>query len=275
MLSLLFLSSCLISIWLIESICAISSQNKPNIIYFLVDDWGYNDVGYYGSTDTETPFIDKLVQEESIRLDRYYVLPECTATRCALLTGRYPMRYGMQGGVLYYRSSYALSRHEQLLSNEFQNQGYQTHLVGKWHLGMMAYDYVPNQRGFDTFLGYYAGQIFYYNHSGIETSCPTKRDFHWNNNDWNDQDRYTLYTYTDQILNIIDENVEKQKSKRVYKHKQREQIQTRAETNQQDGIDLIDMIDDHDEKEDSSVSPFFMYVGWQGSHTPSEAPDEI
>ena len=260
--------SCLINIWFIHR--TMSSQNKPNIIYFLVDDWGYNDVGYYGSTDTETPFIDKLVQEESIRLDKYYVLPECTATRCALLTGRYPMRYGMQGGVLYYRSSYALSRHEHLLSNEFQNQGYETHLVGKWHLGMMSYDYVPNQRGFDTFLGYYGGQILYYNHNGIEASCPTKLDFHWNNNDWNDEDRYTLYTYTDRILNIIDDNVEKQKQQKQHVHAHKEQkhgqIETQAETNKKS--------DGKKEDSNANLNPFFMYVGWQGSHTPSEAPDE-
>ena len=64
------------------------------------------------------------MQQESLRIDKYYVLPECTATRCALLTGRYPMRYGLQAGILYYQSPYALSRREHLLSNEFQDQGY-------------------------------------------------------------------------------------------------------------------------------------------------------
>ena len=174
---------------------------------------GFNDVGYHSNTDTLTPFIDNLALTESIRIERHYVLPSCTVSRCALLTGRYPMRYGMQDGIISYESSYALSRQETLISNEFKSQGYDTHMIGKWHLGMRTYDYVPNNRGFDTFLGYYGPLIDYYTHYGNDGTYSDRIDFHLNEDGYDEPNKYSLYIYKDYIINLLKEKQEKKKKK--------------------------------------------------------------
>src|SRR5215510_15450933 len=67
---------------------------RPHIVYIVADDLGWKDVGFHGS-DIKTPNLDKLAQEGA-RLEQFYVQPMCTPTRAALMTGRYPFRYGLQ-----------------------------------------------------------------------------------------------------------------------------------------------------------------------------------
>ena len=105
-------------------------RTPPNVIFFVTDDWGFNDVGYNGNTDTQTPFIDEIATTESLIISKHYVQPLCTPSRAALLTGRYPMRYGFQAGTITLGSPFALSQYEYLLSSEFKNQDYSTHIVG-------------------------------------------------------------------------------------------------------------------------------------------------
>ena len=73
-------------------------QRPPHIVYILADDLGWADVGYHGS-DIQTPTIDALAAGGT-RLDQFYVQPMCTQTRAALMTGRYPFRYGLQTAVI-------------------------------------------------------------------------------------------------------------------------------------------------------------------------------
>ena len=117
--------------------CKNQTFKNPNVIIFMTDDWGFNDVGYHRNTDTSTPFIDHLAVHDSILIEKYYAYPLCTITRCALLTGRYPMRYGMQDNVLSFESNYALTKRETLLAEEFQQQGYTTHVIGYVRLCML------------------------------------------------------------------------------------------------------------------------------------------
>ena len=70
---------------------------KPNVLYIIADDLGWKDVGFHGS-DIKTPNIDKLA-ETGARLEQFYVQPMCTPTRACLMTGRYPLRYGLQTAV--------------------------------------------------------------------------------------------------------------------------------------------------------------------------------
>ncbi|TIT10305.1 MAG: sulfatase, partial [Mesorhizobium sp.] len=124
---------------------AAAQPSQPNIVFIVADDQGWKDVGYHGS-DIKTPNIDKLAAEGA-KLEEYYVQPMCTPTRSALMTGRYPLRYGMQVGVVPAAGTYGLPLDETLLPQILRDAGYQTAMSGKWHLGHAKTDYWPKQRG--------------------------------------------------------------------------------------------------------------------------------
>jgi len=135
---------------------------RPHILYILADDLGYADVGFHGS-DIETPNLDRLAAEGA-RLGQFYAQPMCTPTRAALLTGRYPLRYGLQTGVIPSGAHYGLAGDEYLLPQALKEVGYRTALVGKWHLGHADQSYWPRQRGFDSFYGPLVGEIDHFKH---------------------------------------------------------------------------------------------------------------
>ena len=112
------------------SLCIVIGMEQPNILFILVDDVGFNDVGYMMNSDIETPFINELIKTKSLKLTSNYVTKLCSPSRASLLSGRYPIRYGIQYDVLDPNVPISLSRQNSLLSNEFQNQGYSTHMIG-------------------------------------------------------------------------------------------------------------------------------------------------
>ena len=136
---------------------------RPNIVYIMSDDQGWKDVGYHGS-DIKTPNIDRLA-EGGVRLDQFYAQPMCTPSRAALMTGRYPFRYGLQTAVIPSASKYGLATDEWLLPQALKQAGYYTAIVGKWHLGHGDRKYWPRQRGFDYQYGPVLGEIDYFTHS--------------------------------------------------------------------------------------------------------------
>jgi arylsulfatase I/J len=141
---------------------SVGAEAKPNILFILADDLGWADVGYHGS-DIKTPNIDKLAQTGA-QLEQYYAQPMCTPTRAALLTGRYPFRYGLQTGVIPSAGKYGLATDEWLLPQTLKQAGYQTAIIGKWHLGHCDRRYWPNQRGFDYSYGPLIGEIDHFRH---------------------------------------------------------------------------------------------------------------
>jgi arylsulfatase A-like enzyme len=136
---------------------------RPHIVYIVADDLGWKDVGYHGS-EIRTPNIDRLAQDGA-RLEQFYVQPMCTPTRAALLTGRYPFRYGLQTLVIPTPSKYGLPTDERLLPQALKEAGYRTVMVGKWHLGHADRKYWPRQRGFDYHYGSMVGEVDYFTHS--------------------------------------------------------------------------------------------------------------
>src|SRR5690349_11003984 len=100
------------------------AADRPNIVFFLIDDLGWSDVGFHGS-EIKTPNIDKLVAAGA-RLEAFYVQPVCSPTRAALMTGRYPMRHGLQVGVVRPWAQYGLPLAERTLPQALQEAGYFT-----------------------------------------------------------------------------------------------------------------------------------------------------
>ena len=138
------------------------STDKPNIVFILADDLGFKDVGYHGGS-IKTPNIDKLASE-GVRLEQFYVQPVCSPTRSSLITGRYPMRYGLQVGVVRPWAQYGLALEERTLAQALKEAGYTTAICGKWHLGHLDSKYLPTARGFDHQYGHYNGAINYFTH---------------------------------------------------------------------------------------------------------------
>ncbi|BCX48055.1 hypothetical protein HAHE_19630 [Haloferula helveola] len=128
----------------------------------VADDLGWKDVGYHGSR-IKTPHIDRLATN-GVRLSQFYVQPVCTPTRGALLTGRYPIRLGLQCGVVRPWAMHGLPLDEQTLPEGLKKAGYSTAIVGKWHLGHHQPEYLPTRRGFDKQYGHYNGAIDYFTH---------------------------------------------------------------------------------------------------------------
>ena len=137
-----------------------ATDKAPNIVVLLADDLGNADLGYRGS-DISTPNIDALAKE-GVRLEDFYGLPVCTPARAALMTGRYPMRQGLQTLVIFPSHTYGLPTDEETLAQALKNAGYQTALVGKWHLGHADKKYWPQNRGFDSFYGNLVGEVDYF-----------------------------------------------------------------------------------------------------------------
>ncbi len=139
-----------------------SNGLRPHIVYIVSDDQGWKDVGFHGS-DIRTPNIDALAAGGT-RLEQFYAQPMCTPTRAALMTGRYPLRYGLQTAVIASSHTYGLATDEWLLPQSLKEAGYKTAIIGKWHLGHADRKYWPRQRGFDYQYGPLIGEIDYFTH---------------------------------------------------------------------------------------------------------------
>src|SRR5215510_4495819 len=151
------------------------AAEQPNVVFILADDLGREDCGFMGGKEIKTPNIDKLAAAGA-KLDAFYVQPVCSPTRAAFMTGRYPMRHGLQVGVVRPWAQYGLPLEERTLAQALKSAGYSTAICGKWHLGHFQRAYLPTQRGFDHQYGHYNGAIDYFDHT---------RDggFDWHRND--------------------------------------------------------------------------------------------
>ena len=138
-----------------------AAARQPNVVIFVADDLGWADVGFHGEESIETPSLDRLARE-GVQLHRFYTTPICSPTRAALMTGRDPMRLGVAYGVITPWHTTGIHPDEHFMPQSFQAAGYQTAMVGKWHLGHAQMTYHPNQRGFDHFYGHLHTEVGYF-----------------------------------------------------------------------------------------------------------------
>ncbi|HSG34700.1 MAG TPA: sulfatase-like hydrolase/transferase [Sphingomonadaceae bacterium] len=137
---------------------------RPNILFIMADDLGYADLGCYGRRDYETPVLDRLAGQ-GIRFTHAYANSAvCTATRVALMTGRYQYRLPIGLEEPLQGRDLGLPPDHPTLPSLLRETGYSTHLIGKWHLGELP-KYCPLKSGFDRFWGIRGGGVDYFTHS--------------------------------------------------------------------------------------------------------------
>ena len=126
--------------------------DRPNVIIFFVDDQGYYDLSSYGATEVETTNIDRLAKEGIRFTDYYAAAPICSPSRAGLLTGSYPRRLGNHVWVHRPDSPFGLPPDALTMAELFQENGYATACIGKWHLGFDE-QFLPQSQGFDYHFG--------------------------------------------------------------------------------------------------------------------------
>jgi|TARA_B110000196_G_scaffold171778_2_gene147455 arylsulfatase A-like enzyme len=138
-----------------------SNNSTPNVIFILVDDLGWNDLGYSGSTFYETPNIDNLSKESFQFTNAYAASPVCSPTRAAIMTGKHPARVNITDWIpgddpqnrplLGPQDLHELPLKEITIAEKLKESGYNTFYVGKWHLGSQGF--YPEDNGFDINIG--------------------------------------------------------------------------------------------------------------------------
>ena len=184
-----------------------NKDSQPNIVLFVADDAGWHDVGYHGS-EINTPNIDKLA-EDGVELNQFYVYPTCSPSRASLLTGKYASRFGI-GEPIAMDSKQVLPTNVETLPKALKQNGYQTAITGKWHLGL-SLESGPSHYGFDYTYGYLHGQIDQYTHRY------KNGDKSWyRNNEFVDEEGHATDLITNEAIKYVTELREKSKPFFIY-----------------------------------------------------------
>jgi arylsulfatase B/arylsulfatase I/J len=222
-------------------------SDAPNLVFVLVDDWGWNDIGYRSTyLSWTTPTIDRLA-EEGVKLSRHFSHELCVPTRGALLTGRYSIRLGLLDQDTQQTSVLPLA--ETTIAQELKSAGYRTYMVGKWDVGYAATQYYPTYRGFDSFYGFFTGQTDYWTKTttGASEICGEST---------NDDGDHYLDLQTDAEIVTDDDEISSDYHNAYL-------FQAKAESFIKDWYDNY------------SDQPFFLYYAAQLIHTPFEAPERF
>ncbi len=173
---------------------------RPNIVFIVADDMGYADLSCYGRRDLVTPHIDSIATRGVRFTQGYANSPVCSASRTAIITGRYQLRLavGLEEPISgTTRRGIGLPPDHPTLPSLLKQAGYGTTLVGKWHLGGPP-DFGPLKSGYEHFYGYRGGTLDYFRHTG-RTGAP---DF-WEEDERIEQDGYSTTLFGDRAVRVI------------------------------------------------------------------------
>lgn len=140
---------------------AAHGATTPNVLVIMADDLGYQDLGFQGSTHIRTPHLDRLAAMGMRFTDGHTAASVCSPSRAGFMTGRYQQRFGHEANVP--PRPFGMDVNERTMGQAFQDLGYRTAIIGKWHLGDEEAQY-PTNRGFDEFYGMREGsRSFWFN----------------------------------------------------------------------------------------------------------------
>ena len=169
-----------------------ASRTAPNILVLIADDLGWGDISLHHGVP-RTPHVDRLAGE-GLELRRFYAYPVCSPTRAAFYTGQMPRRFGI---------AYPLAPREPglpaglpTLPRALQSAGYQTFLVGKWHVGSQC---PPRQSGFDHFYGFMNAEVDYFQHTGRGGVLDWQR-----NGQLVEESGYSTFLFADEAIRLLE-----------------------------------------------------------------------
>lgn len=192
----------LVSAWIVS--CSGNKENlpmQPNIVLIMADDLGYGDISCYGNAYINTPNLDLLASNGVLFTDYHSNGSVCSPTRAALMTGKYQQRTGVEGVVTAKsHREVGLALSEVTLAEELKQDGYNTGMFGKWHLG---YDkaFNPTLQGFDEFVGFVSGNVDYHGHIDQEGYLDW-----WKGAEIENEKGYTTDLISDYAVKYIQEN---------------------------------------------------------------------
>jgi len=224
---------------------AVASVSKqPNIIFILADDLGWNDVSWHNA-DMPTYNMEQLARE-GIILDQSYSQQVCTPSRAALLTGKYPFHIGRQKRALKPLQPTGLQLNLTTIPQQLKRLGYNTHIVGKWHLGYCAWEYTPTRRGFDSFLGFYLGSENHFSHArDYKTNPEDPPEFY----DFRENEDVARTDYQ----GVYSTTIFRKRSKDI----------------------IADVAEERALNAYQNYDPFFLYLSFQATHAPLQARAEM
>lgn len=202
---------------LLTAVCALAllsptqtkAQKQPNFVIIVADDMGYGDVGIYGNTFIKTPHIDKMAQEGMMFTDFHSNGSVSSPTRCGLLTGRYQQRAGLEKVLQVPRNGenkeIGMPSGEISFAKVLVDNGYQTALIGKWHLGYLPQHH-PMNFGFQKFVGFKSGNVDYQSH----------RDRYGDMDWWDGLEMKNMPGYTTTLLTALSEDYIKENKDRPF-----------------------------------------------------------
>ncbi|MBU2986627.1 sulfatase-like hydrolase/transferase [Saccharophagus degradans] len=236
---------CLSLVLFSSAVFANNSETRPNILVLLLDDLGYADVGFMPNSEPDiyTPNIDALAAQGTVFSSAYVTHPYCGPSRAGLMTGRYQHAFGSQFNLADY-SPHGIDTRETFMSKVLQTAGYNTGLVGKWHLGEEP-QYRPNVRGFDYFYGMLGGGHVYHTKDFVRVADHKPGN-------------HAVWQYKTPLM---------------------ENDQYASEAGYDENLYITDMLSDAgaafiERNAKQADKPFFLLMSYNAPHTPEEAKAE-
>lgn len=254
----------LLGVLLCLCLTGLSQTKQPNIILIIVDDLGYGELGCQGNSEIPTPHIDSLAKEGVRFTDGYVTGPFCSASRAAIMTGRYQTRFGYEKnpiGHVNEKPGIGVPASEWTIAEHLQRSGYTTSLVGKWHLGGTA-EFHPMRQGFDEFFGFmHEGHYFVPEpYNGVTTLLRKRVLPGLVKRRWTSKDGKLIYH------DILGDEPDYNANNPIVRSSQPVDVKEYlTDVFTDEAIDFIKRTSDR---------PFFLTLSYNAVHSPLQAPDE-